>query len=80
MNYIINPSWFYWLGVVKSMRGFMLAAFIDFADPETGRKVGVDAYFEEVDGKWQEIGKRKWYTLRKKHGERLAAILKAKEE
>lgn len=53
---------------------------IDFADPETGRKVGVDAYFEEVDGKWQEIGKRKWYTLRKKHGERLAAILKAKEE
>lgn len=28
MNYIINPSWFYWLGVVKSMRGFMLAAFI----------------------------------------------------
>lgn len=53
---------------------------IDFADPETGRKVGVDAYFEEVDGKWQEIGKRKWYTLRKKHGERLAAILKAKED
>ena len=28
MNYIINPSWFYWLGVVRSMRGFMLAAFI----------------------------------------------------
>lgn len=28
MNYIINPSWFYWLGVVESMRGFMLAAFI----------------------------------------------------
>ena len=28
MNYIINPSWFYWLGVVDSMRGFMLAAFI----------------------------------------------------
>ncbi len=28
MNYIINPSWFYWLGVVNSMRGFMLAAFI----------------------------------------------------
>lgn len=28
MNYIINPSWFYWLGVVHSMRGFMLAAFI----------------------------------------------------
>lgn len=28
MNYIINPSWFYWLGVVQSMRGFMLAAFI----------------------------------------------------
>ena len=28
MNYIINPSWFYWLGVVKSMRGFMLVAFI----------------------------------------------------
>ena len=23
-----NPSWFYWLGVVNSMRGFMLAAFI----------------------------------------------------
>lgn len=53
---------------------------IDFADPETGRKVGVDAYFEEIDGKWQEIGKRKWYTLRKKHGERLATILKGKEE
>lgn len=28
MKYIINPSWFYWLGVVNSMRGFMLAAFI----------------------------------------------------
>ena len=28
MNYIINPSWSYWLGVVNSMRGFMLAAFI----------------------------------------------------
>ena len=28
MNYIINPSWFYWLGVVHSMRGFMLVAFI----------------------------------------------------
>ena len=28
MNYIINPSWFYWLGVVESMRGFMVAAFI----------------------------------------------------
>ena len=28
MNYIINPSWFYWLGVVNSMRGFMLDAFI----------------------------------------------------
>lgn len=25
---IINPSWFYWLGVVNSMRGFMLVAFI----------------------------------------------------
>lgn len=53
---------------------------IDFADPETGRKVCVNAYFEEVDGKWQEIGKKKWYALRKKHGERLAAILKTKEE
>lgn len=28
MNYIINPGWFYWLGVVESMRGFMLAAFL----------------------------------------------------
>lgn len=28
MNYIINPSWFYWLGVINSMRGFMLVAFI----------------------------------------------------
>lgn len=28
MNYIINPSWFYWLGVVNSMRSFMVAAFI----------------------------------------------------
>lgn len=28
MNYIINPSWFYWLGVIHSMRGFMLTAFI----------------------------------------------------
>ena len=28
MNYIINPSWFYWLGVVHSMRVFMLIAFI----------------------------------------------------
>ena len=53
---------------------------IDFADPETGRKVCVNAYFEEVDGKWQEIGKKKWYALRKKHGERLAAILKEKED
>ena len=28
MDYIINPSWFYWLGVVESMRHFMVAAFI----------------------------------------------------
>ena len=28
MNYIINPSWFYWLGVVESMLHFMVAAFI----------------------------------------------------
>lgn len=28
MNYIINPSWFYWLGVVESMRYFMIATFI----------------------------------------------------
>ena len=28
MNYIINPSWFYWMGVVHSMRDFMLVAFI----------------------------------------------------
>ena len=28
MNYIINPRWFYWLGVVESMRYFMIAAFI----------------------------------------------------
>lgn len=28
MNYIINPSWFYWLGVVESMRYFMIAAFV----------------------------------------------------
>lgn len=28
MNYIINPSWFYWLGVVESMLNFMVAAFI----------------------------------------------------
>ena len=28
MNYIINPSWFYWLGVVESMRHFMVAVFI----------------------------------------------------
>lgn len=28
MNYIINPSWFYWLGVVESMRYFMIAALI----------------------------------------------------
>ena len=28
MNYIINPSWFYWLGVIESMRYFMVAAFI----------------------------------------------------
>lgn len=28
MNYIINPSWFYWLDVVESMRHFMIAAFI----------------------------------------------------
>ena len=28
MNYIINPSWFYWLGVIESMRHFMIAAFI----------------------------------------------------
>lgn len=53
---------------------------IDFVDPETGKTVGVDACFEEVDGEWKEIGKRKWYTLRKKHGERLAAILKEKED
>ena len=53
---------------------------IDFADPETGRKVCVDAYFEEVDGEWKEIGKKKWYALRKKHGERLAAILRTKED
>ena len=28
MNYIINPSWFYWLSVVHSMRDFILTAFI----------------------------------------------------
>lgn len=28
MNYIINPCWFYWLGVVESMLYFMVAAFI----------------------------------------------------
>lgn len=28
MNYIINPSWFYWLGVVNSMRSFMIAVFV----------------------------------------------------
>ena len=28
MEYIINPSWFYWLGVISSLRGFMLAVFI----------------------------------------------------
>lgn len=28
MNYIINPSWFYWPGVVNSMRGLMLVASI----------------------------------------------------
>ena len=28
MNYIINPGWFYWLGVVESMRYFMVAALI----------------------------------------------------
>lgn len=28
MNYIINPSWFYWLGVVESMRHFMIVAVI----------------------------------------------------
>ena len=53
---------------------------IDFADPETGETVKVDACFEEVDGKWQEISKKKWYALRKKHGERLAAILRATED
>ena len=53
---------------------------IDFIDPETGETVKVDACFEEVDGKWQEIGKKKWYELRKKHAERLATALRAKEE
>lgn len=52
---------------------------IDFVDPETGKTVGVDACFEEVDGKWQKIGKKKWYALRKKHWERIAAALRAKE-
>lgn len=28
MNYIINPSWFYWLGVVESMRYFMVTVFV----------------------------------------------------
>lgn len=28
MNCIINPSWFYWLGVVESLRYFMVAAFV----------------------------------------------------
>ena len=53
---------------------------IDFVDPETGETIKVDACFEEVDGEWQEIGKKKWYALRKKHGERLAAILRTKED
>ena len=53
---------------------------IDFVDPETGETIKVDTCFEEVDGKWQEIGKKKWYALRKKYGEHLAAILKAKED
>ena len=58
---------------------FNARRIIDFVDPETGKTVKVDACFEEVDGEWQEIGKKKWYALRKKHGERLAAILKEKE-
>ena len=57
-----------------------LLTIIDFIDPETGETVKVDACFEEVDGKWQEIGKKKWYELRKKHAERLATALRAKEE
>ena len=71
------------LKVIKEKVGdnkVFLTFDIDFVDPETGKTVGVDACFEEVDGKWQEIGKRKWYVLRKKHGERLAAILRAKED
>ena len=28
MNYIINPSWVYWLGVVESMLNFMVVAFV----------------------------------------------------
>lgn len=28
MEYIINPSWFYWLGVVDSVRSFAVAALI----------------------------------------------------
>lgn len=53
---------------------------IDFVDPETGETVKVDACFAEVDGEWQEIGKKKWYTLRRKHAERLNNILVKKED
>lgn len=53
---------------------------IDFIDPKTGEIVKVDACFEEVDGKWKEIGKKKWYELRKKHAERLATALRANED
>lgn len=53
---------------------------IDFVDPETGETIKVDACFAETDGVWQEIGKKKWYALRRKHAERINNILMKKED
>ena len=55
---------------------------IDFVDPETGEVVKVDACFafSDEEDKMVEVGKKKWYALRRKHAERLATALAMKGE
>lgn len=54
---------------------------VDFVDPETGKMIKVDACFalSDEEDKMVEVSKKKWYALRKKHAERLAMVLTAKE-
>lgn len=76
MNYIINPSWFYWLGVVNSMRGFMLVALVDgFNQSQIAEKLGcsrqnVAQQLDRIRCEFAEFyNSPEWYTgkLKTKH-------------